>query len=1151
MEQINNIVKEINISEESDPKVKLSFGKTLLLNHSNDEALKIFLSITEEEYKDEAIFYIAKAYYYKNELDKAEELYNKIIDTKYEGQVNYELAQIYIQKTKKAKSKKKDAYYVDYLNQKIYEYLNKSIEQKATFKGYLSLTNQLFFDNKYKEALEICHILMAHKEWTCEKTKNYYFIKLKMAEIYYHLNSLEESKEILKELETQEFKNKHQIYRLLGLIYVKEKNLEKAKEMVNLLNDKYEAYDFYYAYAKLCSENQEFDEAINFFNKCKFSYMQYQSSHQLGKVYRRLGQFEEAKKLYTSMLNGNIVDKNIGYLGIANCERMSRNYEKALEVLEYIKEPNIQDKCEMFLEKHKIYNLMGKKEESIQALEEVLKLNHNSYGYFEYAKLKMKNKEYEEAIKIFTKIKETNEAYKDLAIVYIGKINKYLGDYDKAKDCFQSIGETSYDAYFEALGELIECALEEKKISLAENYLLKYKNAKKIKDKERYYYYSGLVATAKGDYNLAISLFEKTTLNEVRDYAVTELAKIYWKKFNDIEKASSYIDELKNSLNAISKAQGYYLYGHMYFELGNYEKAKEYLNYNVINNTVRKDDSLYIIATCEEMKNNPEDALAIYTSLSDENNAISTFKLGNLYLKLEKYEEAKKIYKSLVELNRFNKNDSILKLAIIEYRMKNYDESLAILEKLETTKLEESAKIWKAKIYKNLNRFDDSKNILKTLLITTNRKAALLELALLEYERNSLTAALKFIDFFIAEGNIREKSLGNYYKGKIYQREGLLKNARKCFLDTLNVDNLSNFRFDETEMDLNDINISIDKYLVLLELGSVEENLGNYSEAERYYKMIDCFHYNWKFAIKGLVNIKISEEKYEEAEELIRKLKYRSFYDEALISEGKLLCFKGLYEEARKCFNSVSQANDEEALYLIIKTYLYEGDFAKVKSLFEKLASMSDKSTYYVKLYLKKMAVITKDNNNRALYEKYKNQIPESLLKLIYLNIFENNLYEAFKDSLKLFEIEDYREKAVTLLTYLSKELNLILPKKYYGTSTYIRKQIINYNKNATELHIRYSMNSISTYLNQQNIDLNILIDRINPLLNEKNYVYNKFFDTYVIPFEQVGINEADYLAVQTLPKTKQIINIQPVTTRYKEDSLDGKEDFVLTKSLL
>lgn len=1128
----------------------LKYGKALFKMHLNEDAIKILSTIEDEEFRYDAIYYCAQAYCYMGNLDEAATLYKKLIGNKHEGFALYELSQIYIRKIKMLKNKKENKEELFRLKEIVYDYLNKAIQKKPTYKAYLCLATQQMLEHKMDEALKNCQIILSHQEWFEKNINKCYLVKLKIAEINYHLNNLEEAKKVLDELLNVDYENKNQIYKIYGLIYVKEGNLSEAQNALKNINEDIIAYDLYFAYAKLCAEQQCFDEAINYLKKCDDSYLKYQSYHQLGKIYTKLGYFDKAINTYSLMLNGSNVDKNIGTLGIAICERKTNNFENALLVLENIKNPNLQDESEVLLEKYKIFSFLGKKDEAKEALDKLIKLDYNGYGLFEYAKIKIKNREIPEAISLFEKIIQSNGAYKWLAYVYIGKIYKYIGNFIKASEYFNNVPETFLDAFYEALGELIEIALEEKDVSKAEGYLLKFENAKKLKDLENYYYYSGLIAYFKGEYEYAISFFEKITLKEIRDYAITELVKIYWLKYNEIGKAKRYLNELISSENINSKAQGYFLYGHMNFISGNYEEAKKYLNYNVVNDNHRKDDSLSLIASCEENSNNYDGALNIYLSLLKNNDVINLFKLGNLYIKMNNYKEAKKIFNNLVLENKFIKTESLLKLAIIEYKEKNYVQSLNYLNDLHNTNLEYHAKIWEAKVLKGLNKYKEAEIILKELLNTENRNYALLELAILEYERNILNAALNYINILINESVNHDQIYGYYHKGKIYQKAGLLEDAKECFLKILSMDTSNRTKTSDNN-NFNDIRFDINKNSILLELGSLEENKGNYEEAEKYYTMIEKSSHIWKFAMKSLSYIKGLQNDFDEANRIIYDLEKDLFDDYALLAKGKLLILQGLYEDARINLEKVSLDNRVEALYLISQISLQEGDLEKAKLLFKQITLLSDKDSYYVDQYLKKISVISKKDNDRDIYEKYKNRYPESLLKLIYLNIFENRFDEALIDALKLYEIIEYREEAITILYYLSKELNVILDRKYYGALSYIRNQILDYDRTFVEQHIKNNKKKPFDDLFNPDIDINLILDMIQPFLNDENYVFSNFFDTYVIFFENIGINGENYLAVQTLPKSKNVITMYPVKKKFKIEKFADEKTLSLTKTIL
>lgn len=1146
---INNFeeIKEAYFANKEDEKYILKYAKALMYQHENDEALKVFSSIKDEKNIDEANFYIARIYAFKGKLDQAIEIYKSLLETKYEGSCYYEISQLYIQKLKRLEKKSENKEYEAELKKMVYEYLHKSLKNKPTFKAYHSLATQLYFDNNFEESLNCCNIMLKNKDWTCEKTKNYYFVKFKMAENMYKLNKLDETKIILTELIDDGFKNLHQVYRLLGLIYIKENNKALAKEMIDKLNPDYDAYDFYYAYGKLCSDTQNFEEALEYFEKCENSFMSQQSNSQVAKIYFRIGDLEQSKSIYYKMMSGNSIDKNIACLGISRCERMARNYDEALTILEKMKNPNIQDKAEMLLEKFKIYYLTGNLTEAQKNLNELLDLNYHNYGRFEWAKLKMNQKCYDEALTEFKRIIEDKDSYEWVAVLHIAKIYKFIGNYEEAQKYLFTIPKTAYDAYYSAIGELIDCALSENDIESAEKYIKELENVKKQKDKDNFYYFSGLIAAAKGEIKESIELFEKVKLNDVKDYANSELAKIHWKYLNDIEKANMYIDKLVNSLAAVTKAQGYCLYGQMNIELGNYELAKEYLNYNIFNNNSKKEESLYLFAVCEELSKNYSKALQIYTDLNKNGkNSIYLFKLGKINLKLGNYDEARQFFNKIINDNKVNKKEALIKLAVIEYKTKNYEEALNILNGLEYSEKNNSIMIWKAKVYKALNNYDAAEKLLLAGLKSSNKKYALLELAILEYDKKNNSRALNYINQLISIGNKKEVAFGNYHKGKIFQQIGNFDKAKECFINILNVDNLSNYKIDENELDLSDLELDVDKNLILLELAISEEHLGNYQTAENYYSLIDNKSDNWKYAMNSLLNIKIRNNKYEDAEKIINDLETHNYVDYAMLGKGKLLSQKREYKKAHECFENV---NFTEAIYLNAKAYFYEGEMEEAKRLFEHLLIINEESAYHARIYLSKIALINKDKQFALdIYEKYQDSNPEILLKLIYLNILDEKYYVAYKDALKLFELPEFKEKAITILIYLSKELNVILDKKYYGKNNYLRQQIASYDENLIRFFPNSSIKKYSDKVDG-NIDVNLMIEMIKPMLVDSNLVYNNFLDTYVIPFEKIGINGENYLAVQTIPKTKKIIKMYPVPTKFTEFDISDEEEIIRKKS--
>lgn len=1104
----------------------LQYAKALVYSHDYDKALEIFSKIEDEFLQKEVKYYVATVYRYQKKYNEAENLLNSLLETDYYGRCMYELAQINIERLKTLKRLKSDK--IDDLNKTIIEQLYASVSAKPTFRAYLCLGNQYYYEKNYDKAIECYENSLKTNE---KNINDNYYVKIRLIESYLYLNDTTKAKELLTGLVNEKYKNTANINRLYSKIYIKEKNYNLAKESISKLDD--QSFEVYFDYAKLCMSKQFFDEASIYFKKCLNGFNKPQALHQLAKINFNLGNISESKKFYNQMLLGNAMDKNIGNIGLGMCERIEGNYSLALEFFDKVNMNNIRDKVQVLIEKGKVYRLMGDLEKTEYYFNEAVKLDYNDFGKLEYAKFKISMFEGKEARKLLMEIINSNSPDREIATIILAKLELMEKNTEIGLNTLKGFTETS-EVYYEAIIELLNYYIETDKIEIIEYYLDILANSHKNIDGLNFNYYKGLLERKKKNFDLSISYLNKCLNSLRKEKILSELIDIYYYELNDEKKAMEYLEILKNCSNIGNKYYKF-LYGKICLEKNDIETGLAYLRDSTEQGNIKSVEAIELLAQYEEEEENYEKALEYYYKLPEKYYLSNwAFKMIDLCLKLNRSDEAKEVLGKLKDNSIDVNNHILLRLGIVEYSQGNYDEALKILNNLKNTDVEEFALLQISKIYSKLGDTEKSEEILNDLLNTSNRTYALMELIILNYNKSDIKNTFNYIEKLIIEGNETDIMMANYYKAKMYAKTGNKNKAKKI---------LSEILFDENGERKNSIKPSeYNKFL--LELAHIERDLGNVYKAEEYYKSVKKTNKNWPYAMRELIELKLNKRNFEEAEELIKELEENSYTYFADMEKARLFLASGKFNEAIAKFDKIEPFN-EEVKYNKAICYINMGDLASAKEIFMSLQN----SLEYAELTSYNLGVLSKydkDNiNARKYFEKTSHYNMNALLDLIMLDIEEEKYLDALNKLNKLYQSDSYKEACTIIYMLLSQKLNILFDEEYYGHDNYTKRQIVEYNeesaKNHIKKHFRLNESKRKDGIFNENIDIDLLFDHVKVILTEDNLVEKGIMDFYIIPFENIGGNGESYLRIVTLPGTKDIIAMYPCFEKYKEFTEEAK----------
>lgn len=392
-----------------------------------------------------------------------------------------------------------------------------------------------------------------------------------------------------------------------------------------------------------------------------------------------------------------------------------------------------------------------------------------------------------------------------------------------------------------------------------------------------------------------------------------------------------------------------------------------------------------------------------------------------------------------------------------------------------------------------------------------------------------------------------------------------------------------------------------DKSHAILELAKIYNSLENYEVAELQIKEILNNSTNntvKEGAYQLLIQIKINNKEFKEAEELLEKFKGKITNLKNTFLLGQLENKKGNKLKAYQIFNNILKNNNEcklkaayelailemetnhldralELLNLIlerrnvqynesleskINCLIQMGNFISASEcnneLLDNTKNMNMFNFYNAKIEISKknydealslLETISKDN--LRIYK-------QMLYKKICILIKKERYKEAYDTFIILKEYDcnkNYENKYNSLEKYLKDKLNQSCDIE---PESYVEKLLFNYDYNQVINHIQKHKEENNNKLNHtifnSNIDIESLYNYVLDNLNDDNFVINSFIDVYILEYPNVGSDNnkiLNYLKVITLPNSKKIITMYPYDKYVNESYIKPKNEKTKTLS--
>ncbi len=563
------------------------------------------------------------------------------------------------------------------------------------------------------------------------------FLKIAL-DLFLKMKNYEKIKELLNELEDDSLA----IYRYYLL---KEENasdyelktfLEKYKEN----NDP----EILYELAKLEYEAANYEEAINLLKQAikmakKLDYFLF-----LADIYVEIDEYDEAIKLLWNA--ERFFPKQVEVFNkLSDLYYRKENLDESIRILQRaIDSGNVNEKL---LNKLAIfYRLKNDKETALKFLNEALKLNQNYFlTYYNLGRISMLEEDWEKAKLYFEKAKLLNprDIYTLNALAYcyakLGQTAKAIKEYKEAI----KLDEKDYYAYialaklFSDVGREEEAQiLLEEGLKLTKNNKLLYqlaevnKRLNRLQEAKNYYskilildkndykahYNLGLIYMLEGDIDLAILEYNiALKLSGGKDkYIVNALAEALIEKKDYVE-ALSLLEKLEEKDDV-----SYNLLGLIFLANKEIDQAIEYFNKALSIN--EREEYKLNLAIALQMKGEVEEAKEILEKLIENGykTAEVKYNLGKIALKEGNYVEALKNFHEAWKLDRFD-TYVMEKIANVYIRMRRYEDANLILNKALNVRPDDPI-LWldKAKVAIGMERYDLAKQCVDKVELLTD-----------------------------------------------------------------------------------------------------------------------------------------------------------------------------------------------------------------------------------------------------------------------------------------------------------------------------------------------------------------------------------------------------------------------------------------------
>jgi len=398
----------------------------------------------------------------------------------------------------------------------------------------------------------------------------------------------------------------------------------------------------------------KYDSALEAINEAlKISPSNIYFAYLKGLIHYKLGEILSAYKYLKKASEKIKNDELFEVLG-----DISIKYEKYEEALKYYLKSYKLSKTKninALFKAGKIYLLFGDVDKAYETFNEVLKQNPNheckkivecmervvdtinSYEDLNQGLMKIKNKDYISALKIFNKVLQIDKN-SDISYYYKSVIAEIFEEYKRALEYIdKSISIFSRSLYYAKKGDILY------KLGDEEGAIEAYNKAIKLNSQNPYAYFGlAILHYRKGELEKSSNFFDKvleTYLEELSEEDIstlnlysligkaetTGISKYYYE-------AMKYVDNLINLENS---SRWWYVKGYIYYKLGNYKDAYESFM-NALRVNPKDIDTLKSIAIVLEKSGKIDEAIATYTKILKIVNSLQfTCEINNILEKLK------------------------------------------------------------------------------------------------------------------------------------------------------------------------------------------------------------------------------------------------------------------------------------------------------------------------------------------------------------------------------------------------------------------------------------------------------------------------------------------------------------------------------------
>ena len=316
--------------------------------------------------------------------------------------------------------------------------------------------------------------------------------------------------------------------------------------------------------------------------------------------------------------------------------------------------------------------------------------------------------------------------------------------------------------------------------------------------------------------------------------------------------------------------------GKLYRSLEEYDKEIQLLEPLLELNPKNIGYILYELAITYKMNKNEKKALETFLLIENtihKNKEYAYYEIACLYYKLCDYESSKKYFKKVILNSGYHQENCKLYLAKIEIQKENYDETEKILNTVITKKEKNLASLVlynKAKIYKAKDQYSDAKEIIYKIINSYNKEfiAGYLELIQIYCKEDNLNEATKYYEKI--KNKIEWTPYSSYIIAEYKFKQGLLDEALELYKNSI-----QNQPFKQYD-------------IALLEIGQILIIKNKFEEAEQYLKKIQIGKY-YNYALKTLALMEIQKENYARAYEYFLQINPEYPYDSKVIEKLKLM----------------------------------------------------------------------------------------------------------------------------------------------------------------------------------------------------------------------------------------------------------------------